>query len=133
GPTAGADRWKLASRTNREAQKTSYVYDTTSRATTVKAPLSRNTKYEYDVQGQATAVTNPKGERSQISWTADRAVQKVTEPTGAYSEYAYNANGYLTETWNQRRDHTVLDYENLAADGGDASAHWKAGRTIGHI
>lgn len=133
GPTSSQLRWKLQSRTNREGDTTSFSYDLANRLTTVTAPLSRVTKFAYDTQGKVTGITNPKNETTSIAWTADRHVWKVTEPTGKYTEFSYNDNGYLTDVWDQLRNRTTLEYQNVAVDANDVSTKWKTGRTIAHI
>jgi RHS repeat-associated protein len=127
------NRWKLASRTDRAGNATSFAYNTTTRVTTVTAPLSRVSSYSFDTDGKVTAITNPKNETTNVIWTADRHVQKVTEPTTAFTEFAYNANGYLTDMWDQLRNRTTLEYQNVAVDASDVSGKWKPGRTIPHI
>jgi RHS repeat-associated protein len=131
--TSGATKWKLQSRTNRTGAATTFAYDITGRLTTVTAPLSRITKYAYDTEGKVTGITNPKNETTTLQWSADRHVTKVTEPTGAFTEFAYNNNGYLTDIWDQLRNRTTLEYENVLVDGNDISSRWKAGRSIAHI
>ncbi|WP_248579445.1 DNRLRE domain-containing protein [Nocardioides sp. InS609-2] len=133
GPTSGQLRWKLASRTNRADETTSYSYDLTARTTTSTAPLSRAMRYGYDTSGQVTAITNPLNQTTALAWNSDRLLTKITEPTGVFTEYAYNANGYLTETWDQLRNRTTLTYQNLPVDGVDTSSTWRAGRTIAHL
>lgn len=133
GPTSGQLRWKLQSRTNRTGNTTSFAYDLTNRLTTVTAPLSRVSKYAYDTEGKVTGITNPKNETTTVQWSADRHVTKVIEPTTAFTEFAYNANGYLTDVWDQLRNRTTLEYQNVAVDANDVAAKWKIGRTIPHI
>lgn len=133
GPGSGQLRWKLASRTNRTLDVTSFAYDLVNRVTTVTAPLDRVTQHAYDTEGKVTSIVNPAQEKTQLSWTADRHVDRVTEPTGKFTEYRYNANGYLTDTWDQLRNHTQLDYDNVAVDASDTSTTWKSGRTIPHV
>jgi RHS repeat-associated protein len=133
GPTSSQLRWKLQSRTNRRGKTTSFAYDLTNRLTTVTAPISRVTKFAYDTQGKVTGITNPKNETTTVAWTTDRHVSKVTEPTGKYTEFAYNSNGYVTDMWDQLRNRTTLEYENIAVDANDVSTKWKSGRTIPHI
>jgi RHS repeat-associated protein len=131
--TSGQTKWKLESRTNRSGNMTIFAYDIPGRLTTVTAPLSRVTKYAYDGEGKVTGITNPKNETTTLLWSADRHVTKVTEPTNVFTEFAYNANGYLTDVWDQLRNRTTLEYQNVAVDGNDVSSKWKAGRTIPHI
>lgn len=45
----------------------------------------------------------------------------------------WSANGYLTEIWDQLRNRTTLEYQNLSVDANDRTTKWKAGRTILHI
>jgi RHS repeat-associated protein len=133
GPGNGEDRWKLASRTDRANAVTTYGYDIANRVTTVTLPLSRVWKYGYDVEGKVTAITNPLDQQTTQAWNGDRMLTKVTEPTGKFVESAYNANGLVTDQWDQLRNHTVFEYDNLAVDGNDVAANWKAGRTIPHL
>ncbi|MDQ3983259.1 MAG: Ig-like domain-containing protein [Actinomycetota bacterium] len=140
GPTTSQLRWKLLSRTNRKGDTTSYGYDLVNRVTTVTEPLSRVTKFGYDTQGKVTAITDPMNRLTQVAWTTDRHVRRVTEPTGRFVEFAYNDNGYLTDRWDQLRNHTHLEYQNLQVpdsaglgDSRDSSTYWKAGRTIPHL
>lgn len=133
GPTSGQLKGKLASLTDRAGAQTTVAYDLAARLTTLTAPLSRVSKYAYDIEGKVTTITNPKNEATQVAWTPDRHVAKVTEPTGAFTEFTYNANGYLTDAWDQLRNRTTLTYENIAVDANDASGKWKAGRSIPHI
>lgn len=132
-PDASQNRWKLRTRTNRLGSVTAFAYDITTRVTTVTAPLTRISTYAYDIDGKVTSITNPLNQVTQVQWTTDRMVAKVTEPTGAYTEFAYNANGYLTDRWDQLRNRTTVEYQNLAVDANDVSGKWAAGRTIPHI
>jgi RHS repeat-associated protein len=133
GPSAGQDRWKLASRVDRSGQTTGFGYDNTKRVTTVTQPLGRVSRYAYDTDGSVTKLTNPLGQEVTLTWSADRHVTKVVEPTGRSTEFAYNANGYLTDSWDQLRNRTQLEYEDLPVDAGDVASRWKAGRSIGHV
>jgi RHS repeat-associated protein len=133
GPGYGTDRWKLASRTDRGGVTTTYGYDTTNRVTTITLPLSRVWKYGYDTEGKVTSITNPKNQVTTQTWSSDRQLTKVTEPTGNFTERAFNANGLVTDEWDQLRNHTTYEYENVAVDGNDVSGKWEAGRTIPHI
>jgi RHS repeat-associated protein len=133
GPGFGTDRWKIASRTDRSGATTTYGYDTTNRVTTITLPLSRAWKYGYDTEGKVTSITNPKNQVTTQAWSADRQLTKVTEPTGNYTERAFNDNGLVTDEWDELRNHTTYEYENIAVDGNDVSGKWEAGRTIPHI
>lgn len=133
GPGSAQLRWKLASRTNRDGSSTSYTYNLDTRVTTATAPLGRATTYGYDTTGQVTTITNPLNQTTTLAWTGDRQLHKITEPTGVFTEYAYNANGYLTDVWDQLRNHTKLTYDNIAADTGDVASRWKPGRAIAHL
>ncbi|MEJ7567739.1 MAG: DNRLRE domain-containing protein [Gaiellaceae bacterium] len=123
GSGNGNDRWKLASRTDRSGALTSFAYDTTTRVTTVTEPLARISKYGYDSEGKVTKITNPKNEDTLVAWTAARHVTKVTEPTGKFVEFAYNQNGYLTDEWDQLRNRTQLEYQDVAVDAADTAKH----------
>ncbi|HEY0601684.1 MAG TPA: Ig-like domain-containing protein [Herpetosiphonaceae bacterium] len=133
GPGSTQDRWKIMTRTNRIASVTSFAYDITNRVTTVTNPLSRVSKYAYDTQGSVTSLTNPLNQVTTVQWNADRKVTRVTEPTGQYSEFAYNLNGYLTDRWDQLRNRTTIEYQNVAVDANDVGGKWEPGRTIPHI
>lgn len=133
GPTSGALRWKLASRTDRAGATTSFSYDTGSRVTTVTAPLARVSTYTWDTAGRPVTLTNPNNESTTVTWTADNAPKLVTEPNASYVEYAYDANGYLTDMWDQLRNRTTLAYLYKAVDANDTTGHWKAGRGVAHI
>ena len=124
---------RLTSRTNRAGETTSFSYDTVNKKTTVTKPISRLWQYTYDSEGKVTKITNPLNQDLNILWTTKRKISKVTEPTGKYTEYAYNDNGYLTDVWDELRNHTLLSYTNSGVDGGDTSGHWEPGRTSGHI
>lgn len=132
-PDASQNRWKLRTRTNRTGNVTAFAYDITNRVTTVTAPLSRVSKYTYDTLGQVITLTNPLNQVTQVQWSADRKVTRVTEPTGQYTEFAYNLNGYLTDRWDQLRNRTSIEYQNVAVDANDVSGKWETGRTIPHI
>jgi RHS repeat-associated protein len=132
GPGTGKDHWKLASRTDRAGNVTSFAYDNANRITNVTRPLSRVTKYSYDIDGKVNAITNPKGEKTDIVWAAGHVV-KVIEPTGAFTEFAYNDNGYVTDIWDQLRNRTTLGYENISVDPNDFFPKWKPNRTIPHL
>jgi RHS repeat-associated protein len=136
--TSGQNKWKLLSRTDRAGAVTSFDHDIANRLTTVTAPLSRVTKYGYDTGGSVTSITNPLNQVTTQTWSADRMLTKIAEPTGRYVEFAYNPNGLVTDEWNQLRDHTTYEYENLPvrnADGttSDTAANWKVGRAIPHL
>lgn len=150
GPTTAQLRGKLSSRTARDGHTTSFAYDLASRITTVSPPapggVSRDSKFHYDVEGKVVDITNAKNQVATVAWTADRHVAKVYETRdtgaalGAFTEFAYNDNGYLTDKWDQLRNHTAIAYENLQASGEDgladardASAYWEPGRTIPHL
>ena len=52
----------------------------------------------------------------------------------ARREFAYNANGYLTDVWDELRNaRRSSTYEDLAVDANDVAGKWNAGRTIPHI
>lgn len=133
GPGNGTDRWKIASLTDRAGAQTVFAYDTVNRVTTITEPLNRVSRYTYDTEGKVTEYTNPLDQKTTYAWNGDRQQTKVTEPTGAYSETAYNDNGLITDTWDQLRNRTQYEYENIAVDGNDVVAKWEAGRTIPHI
>ena len=132
-PTNPQNGWKLSSRQNRTEATTSFAYDSAAAETTVTAPLSRVTKYRYDSEGKVTSLTRPDNRIETMTWTSDRMLQKTFEPGGAYTERAYNANGQVTDEWDELRNHTLYEYENLPVDGNDVSGKWRAGRTIPHL
>ena len=129
---ANANDWKLATRTNRLGQLSRFDFDITNRVTTFTAPLSRISRYGYDTDGKAISITNPKGEQTLVEWT-NRHVTKVTAPNGTTRRFAYNANGYLTDEWDELSNRTALTYQNVAVDANDAAGKWKVGRAIPHI
>ena len=133
GPGSSQLRWRLASRTDRAGKTTSYAYDIVNRNATITDPLARRSIYGYDTDGKVVRITNPLNQVTTVTWTPDFHVSKVTEPTGEFTEFAYNANGYVTGTWDQLRNQTSLEYENLPVDAGDVTGRWKAGRSIPHI
>jgi RHS repeat-associated protein len=133
GPGSAQLRWRLASRTDRAGKTTSFAYDIVNRNATITDPIGRRSIYGYDTDGKVVRITNPLNQVTTVTWTPDFHVSKVTEPTGEFTEFAYNANGYLTDSWDQLRNRTTLEYENLPADAGDISGRWKAGRSIPHI
>ncbi|MDQ1699758.1 MAG: hypothetical protein QOG34_1621, partial [Frankiaceae bacterium] len=139
-PGNGNDKWKLATRTDRDATATSYDYDTANGITTVTPPAAgatpRRTKYTYGPDNSVTKITDAKNRDTVIEWTADRQVKKITEPSGALPvtvNYGYDDNGYLTDATNEVGDHTHLDYDHPAVDGNDVSGNWKTGRTVAHL
>ncbi|HYO61290.1 MAG TPA: Ig-like domain-containing protein, partial [Actinomycetota bacterium] len=138
GSGTGLDRWKLSSVTDRAGKQTTFAYGS-DRTTTVTAPMSRVTKFTFDSEGKVTSILDPKGQTTSVSWNPERHVNRVEEPGGGVTRFAYNANGYLTDKWNQLDHHTVLTYDNLAVAGEsgpdtrDAAAYWKAGRAIPHM
>jgi RHS repeat-associated protein len=139
--SAGATKWRLASRTNRAGNQTSYAYNTGASTTTVTRPLSRVSVYATDSAGRLTQTTDPLGEITTTAWTTDNQLHKVTNTsansahgvTNRFVEYAYNQNGLLTDSWDELRNHTVLVYDNVAVDGNDVSGKWEPGRTIPHL
>lgn len=133
GPQNPDNRWKLSSRVDRAGATTSFSYDLPATETTVTAPLSRLTKYRYDGEGKVTRITRPDNELVTMTWTSDRMLSKTFEPTGAYTELAYNDNGDVTDEWDQLRNRTLYEYDNLTVDGNDTSGKWRAGRTIPHL
>ncbi|WP_433649102.1 DNRLRE domain-containing protein [Micromonospora zamorensis] len=116
-------RWKLKSRTDRDAQTTSYAYDLANRITTVTAPLSLVTKYTYDTTGKVTSIVDPKNQTTEAQWTTDYKVSQVTEPTGEFTAYGYNANGYPTNQTDQLDKRTELTYTDKAVDANDTGKH----------
>ncbi|HZO70338.1 MAG TPA: Ig-like domain-containing protein [Kribbellaceae bacterium] len=125
GPSEGSQlRWKLKSRTNRAAKTTTFAYNTTSRITTVNAPLSRDTDYTYDATGRVTRITDPAERPTTIAWTTDNQVSRVTEPTGVYTAFTYNHNGRLLTKRDQVGATTTLTYDNRTLDPRDAAGHW---------
>lgn len=132
-PNASQNRWKLRARTNRTGSVTAFAYDITNRVTTVTNPLSRVSKYAYNTQGSVVTLTNPLNQATTVQWSADRKVTRVSEPTGQYTEFAYNLNSYITDRWDQLRNRTTIEYQNIAVDANDVSGKWEAGRTIPHI
>jgi RHS repeat-associated protein len=145
GPGSSRDRWKVASIQDRAGSTTSFSYDDVNLVTTVAAPTPtgqtpRTTRYTYDVNGRPISITNPLAQQTQLQWSADNAVTKLTEPNTNVEQFAYNDNGELTDKFDQLGNHTVLTYQNLAADANDVSAHWNlsggangTGRTIPHL
>ena len=128
------DDGRLASRRNRGDLGTVGVgYDTTARVTTVTDALGHPTRYTWDRQGKVTRIVNAKEQAFRLHWSADRHVTRVVEPTGKYSEFAYDDNGYLTDEWDQLRNHTKLEYDHLPVDANDRSGRWAEGRTQAHI
>lgn len=128
-PEAG----RLGSRTNRGGEVVSYAYDTASRTTTVTAPLQRTSTYRFDAEGKVVRVTNPLGQVVKVAWSPDRHVSKVVEPTGRYVQFAYDSNGYLTDEWDQLRNHTKLEYEHVPVDANDVEGKWRDGQEHAHI
>jgi len=146
GPTSSIDRWKLASVQDRAGNLTSFSYDNVNQVTTVAQPTAagqtaRTYKYAYDVQGRPTQIIDPlNSQPTSLQWSPDNAVTKITEPNGNTRQFTYNDNGYPTDVFDQLGDHTVLTYQNDAADANDVSAHWNpnggangTGRTIPHL
>jgi RHS repeat-associated protein len=145
GPTSGQDRWKLASVQDRSGNATSFSYDDVGLVTTVAAPTPagqtpRTTRYAYDVSGRPTQITDPLGQPTSLQWSADNAVTRLTEPNTSFQQFVYNDNGELTDRFDQLGNHTVLTYQNVAADANDVAAHWNpaggasgTGRTIPHL
>jgi RHS repeat-associated protein len=137
--TGGQDKWKLASRTERDGTRTSWSYDSTARVTTEAAPLTRVTRFAYDTEGKISTITNPLNEVTAVNWTGDRMVHQVSEPTGAYRSFDYNDNGYPTDIRQTTSlnpltvSRTQLSYEHIAVDASDIAAKWAAGRTTEHI
>ncbi len=65
---------------------------------------------------------------------------RLTEPNTKFQQFTYNDNGELTDQFDQLGNHTVLTYENVAADASDVAAHWNpsggangTGRTVPHL
>jgi RHS repeat-associated protein len=145
GPGSSQDRWKAASIQDQAGNTTSFSYDDVNLVTTVAAPTpsgqtARTAKYAYDVTGRPTQITDPLGQATSLQWSADNAVTRLTEPNSTFRQFAYNDNGFLTDQFDQLGNHTVLTYQNVAADANDVSAHWNpnggangTGRTIPHI
>jgi RHS repeat-associated protein len=132
-PTSVQNKWKVGSRQNRASATTTFEYDNATSETTVSAPLSRVTTYKYDSEGKVTQVTRPDDAHVTMTWTADRMLEKTFEPNGAYTERTYNANGLVTDEWDQLRNHTLYEYEDLPVDASDATGKWRAGRAIPHM
>ncbi len=123
--TSGQNKWKLKSWTNRAGQRTELTYDSDYQ-TTVKAPLSRVTRYVFDDKKRVTDITRDPAslnETTRLRWSTDNMVTRVTEPSGQFTEFSYNSNGYLTDSWDQLRNHTLLAYDNLKADAADPGFH----------
>ncbi|HEX2296591.1 MAG TPA: DNRLRE domain-containing protein [Actinomycetota bacterium] len=139
GSGNGLDRWKLASVTDRAGKQTSFAYGGDG-STTVTAPMNRTTKYTFDTDGKVTSILDPKGQTTSVFWNAERHVSRVEEPGGGVTKFDHNANGYLTDRWDQLNRHVVLTYDHLAvraegggADSRDAPGYWKGGRSIPHM
>jgi RHS repeat-associated protein len=120
------DEDKLHIRTNRETKPTSFSYG--SNTTSVTAPLSRTTTYhllaDATNDGSVDSITNPAGEQTQIVWNdvaPFRQVKKLIEPSGKYRQFAYNANGLVTDIWDQLQppNNTHFTYLDLQADAAD--------------
>ncbi|HEU5315291.1 MAG TPA: PA14 domain-containing protein, partial [Chloroflexota bacterium] len=133
GPPTSQNRWKLATRTDRAGQVTSFAYDTTTRVTTITAPLSRVTKHTYDADGKVTKTNNALQQDTLFDWNADFQVTKVTEPTAKFVEMTYDANGAITSSKNQLGQTTTFEYQYVQVDANDVSGKWKTGRTHAHI
>jgi RHS repeat-associated protein len=137
--TSGHRKWMLQSRTNRLAQATIYTYDdidtcdpsaTVWCQTTVDKPLGRQAKFKWDEDGKVHEISHLVDadpdvfETTELSWNEDDFwVSKVTEPSDEYQEFVFNSNGYLTDHWDQLRNHTVLSYDSFAVNGADAGSH----------
>jgi RHS repeat-associated protein len=121
--TFGATQWRTSQLTDRATSQTTYSYDTGTNTTAVIMPLSRIWSCVFDAQGRATSIIDPLNGTTAVNWTSDNMVQKVTEPTGGtnFVEYAYSQNGYLTDKWDELRNHTTIAYENQAVDGNDTA------------
>jgi RHS repeat-associated protein len=133
--TFGYGSGQVTSITDRAGNTTTYSYSPATSTTTVTRPLGRTWSYAFDTQGRVTSIIDPLNETTGVSWTADNEVQKLTEPTGGanFTEYAYDANGDLTDKWDELRDHTSLSYQSGPVDANDKAANWETGRTIGHF
>jgi RHS repeat-associated protein len=127
------DRWKLKSRTDRDAQTTSYAYDRTARRTTVTRPASRQWQFSYDTQGKPVELTNVSmAETTTVVWNDERQVTTVTDPRAKVTQYEHDDNGMLTKQVDPLGHTTVLEYDHPGVDGNDVLGKWRAGRTVSH-
>ena len=138
GPGSGQLKGKLAGVLDRAGTGALFGHDLANRVTVVAASTpagetARNTVFAYDVTGKPLTITNPLNQVTSLEWNADFQVTKLTEPNTSTQRFNYNANGYLTDVFDQLNNHTVLTYQNVAVDPGDVAGRWKAGRTIPHI
>jgi RHS repeat-associated protein len=132
--TSGSTQWRVSSVSNRAGEQTSYAYNTSTATTTVTKPLSRISSYTFDANGRPTSIVDPLNETFNVAWAGDNMPQTITNAaTGKYLEFAYNANGQLTDKWDELRDHTTIAYQNLTVDSNDINSNWETGRTIGHL
>ena len=130
--TSGANAGTLSSRTTRTGDQTTYAY--TSGQTTVAMPLARTWVYNLDTLGRVTRIDDPGNPAdTTVLWTTDNSVSKVTQPNGQFVQYAYNANGFLTDKWDQLNNRTTIAYQNIAINRIDITGNWEPGGTIGHI
>ena len=134
---AGEDRFKLSSRTDREARTTNYSYESAARRATVVAPAGRTSEYLFDADGSIREIIDPLKGLTKVEWTAQRQVSKITEPsaeiTPVTQEFAYDDNGYLIKYLDQEGRNTTLTYEYRPVDGSDVAGKWAAGRTQPHL
>jgi RHS repeat-associated protein len=116
---------KLASRTPRAGDPTTFCYTTACGAnaneTKMSAPLGRTTIYTAGADGLVTKIVDPLGRRTDQTWTARHLHEVIDYPTQRKVEYLYNANGLLTDEYDQLRNCIHHEYLNLPADSNDSA------------
>ncbi|MFN0154525.1 MAG: DUF6531 domain-containing protein, partial [Gaiella sp.] len=142
--TAGAAKWRVASRVNRVGKTTSYSYNTGTSVTTVDRPLSRTDEFTFDTLGRVTQIKDPLNfgagavtSITTVEWypttsLVGNLVKKVTQPTGEFEEWTYNQNGYMLSHKDELANETTVTFENVAVDANDVTGKWETGRTIPH-
>lgn len=138
-PHGGGQDWQLTTSCDRENSTTStspclranattkltYGSDQQGSYTQVAEPpvgqVNRTTTYRYGSGGLVTAIIDPLNRETDQTWIARHLHEVIDAPTGRKVEYLYNANGLITDQYNQVRDHKSYTYYDRPADGNDTA------------
>lgn len=128
--TVGATQWRVANRTDRAGNTSSFAYNVATLTTTATHPLGRVWTYTLDSAGRLITILNPLLQTTNVVWTADNAVARVSEPGGRVTDYTYNQNGYLTSTKSSGNTLGLLNIAN-AEPRTSAFGLWEGSTNLG--
>lgn len=105
---------RLASITDRNGNRTEYVYDTGDLIKIID-PVGLETRFHYE-GGKLARVVDPAGRTTILEHDADGNLIRITDPNGSSRTFAYDGGHHLTVETDQRgnREETVYGFHGRA-------------------